>query len=72
MWQLATEYRITMTWTSASVFTLWITGGAYATKTLALGPVTDATYAQTLYLLHDLDADDRVVAPVYNTGIAAV
>jgi hypothetical protein len=69
---LATEYRLTVTWSSASSWSIWIQGGAYTAKTLAIGPVTDATYTQTLYLLHDLDADDRVVAPVYNSGIVAV
>jgi len=62
-----TWYHIDIERTNAGVFSVYITGGAFTTKTLVstsggsgTNPVTDNTYTTSKYFVLDLDAGDRI------------
>lgn len=63
----STWYHIDIERTAAGVFSVYITGGAFTTKTLVstvggsgTNPVTDATYTTSKWFVLDLDANDRI------------
>lgn len=62
-----TWYHIDIERTTAGVFSVWITGGAFTTKTLVstvggsgTNPITDNTYTSSKWFVLDLDANDRI------------
>ena len=62
-----TWYHIDIERTTANVFSVYITGGAFTTKTLVStvggsgsNPVLDNTYTTSKYFVLDLDAGDRI------------
>lgn len=68
---LTTEYSFHVTRVGTTgAFTVSILGGAYAVWTEAV-TATDNTYTSGNYFNVDIDADDRITAPVFAAGLKA-
>jgi hypothetical protein len=69
---ITTEYSFHVTRVGTTgAFVVSIFGGAYATWTEAV-TVTDNTYTLGNYFNVDIDADDRITAPVFAASLKAV